>query len=126
MEFLYEGRTPWPFLILTVFLGGGAAWLTGRALALTWRPFVQAVIYALLLAAATRFLHFALGDGRLTSLYYYVVDAILLIAAASLGFRHTRARQMTTQYYWLYERTGPFSWRERGPEPAAGSTDASP
>jgi hypothetical protein len=22
---------------------------------------------------------------------------------------------MTTQYYWLYERTGPLSWRERVP-----------
>ena len=126
MEFLYEGRTLWPFLILTVFLGGGAAWLTGRAVALTWRPFVQAVIYALLLAAAVRFLHFALGGGRLTSLYYYAVDVALLVAAASLGFRHTRARQMATQYYWLYERTGPFSWRERSAEPVAGSTDASP
>ena len=27
----------------------------------------------------------------------------------------TRARQMARQYPWLYERTGPFSWRERKP-----------
>ena len=24
-----------------------------------------------------------------------------------------RARQMTTQYHWLYERAGPLTWRER-------------
>ena len=27
----------------------------------------------------------------------------------------TRAAQMATQYYWLYERTGPLTWRERAP-----------
>ncbi len=122
MEFLYEGRTVWPFLILTVFLGGGAAWLTGRAIALTWRSYVQAVIYALLLAAAVRFLHFALGGGRLLALDRYALDLIVLLAAASLGFRHTRAWQMSTQYRWLYERSGPLSWRERRTRP----DDASP
>ena len=28
----------------------------------------------------------------------------------------TRARQMARQYPWLYEQTGPFTWRERGPQ----------
>ncbi|WP_367116785.1 DUF6867 family protein, partial [Bauldia sp.] len=26
-----------------------------------------------------------------------------------------RAGQMTSQYGWLYERSGPFSWRSRPP-----------
>jgi hypothetical protein len=30
-----------------------------------------------------------------------------------LGYRTTRARQMTRQYPWLYERTGLLSWREK-------------
>jgi len=60
-----------------------------------------------------RFIHFALFEGTLLSLHYYIVDAVVILAIGSLGFRYTRARQMTTQYRWLYERTGPFSWRER-------------
>ena len=119
MDLLYQAR--W-FLILTVFLGGGAAWLTGRAVALTWRPYLQTVAYAFLLAAAVRFLHFALGGGRLLALDRYALDLIVMLIAGSLGFRHTRARQMSTQYRWLYERAGPLSWRER----RTGPGDASP
>jgi hypothetical protein len=37
---------------------------------------------------------------------------VLLIIGA-LGFQYRRARMMTAQYRWLYERTGPFSWREK-------------
>lgn len=102
------------FLLMTVFLGGGAAWLTGRAIAWTWRPFYQLVAYMLLLAAFLRFLHFALFQGTLLSLHFYLVDLAVLLAFASLGFRVTRVRQMVTQYRWLYERSGPLSWRERG------------
>ena len=42
-----------------------------------------------------------------------------LIAAATLGaillaaYHLTRARKMVQQYPWLYERRGPFGWRER-------------
>ena len=39
-----------------------------------------------------------------------------LLIIGSLGYRITRAHQMTTQYAWLYERTGPMSWRPRGAE----------
>ena len=37
----------------------------------------------------------------------------VLFAFAFAGWRYRRAMQMTTQYRWLYERTGPFGWRER-------------
>jgi hypothetical protein len=60
-----------------------------------------------------RFIHYALFHGTLLTVQYYVVDAIVLMVIGSLGFRYYRARQMSTQYRWLYERTGPFSWRER-------------
>jgi hypothetical protein len=43
----------------------------------------------------------------------------VLLVVGSLGFRYIRTRQMTSQYRWLYERTGPFSWRERAAQPNA-------
>ena len=38
---------------------------------------------------------------------------MILLISGLLGFRFKRASQMTTQYRWIYERTGPFTWRER-------------
>jgi hypothetical protein len=98
------------FIIVTVLLGGGAAWLSGRAVAETWRPYVQLLAYMLILAAAVRFIHYALFHGTLLSPAYYAVDFVILAAIASLGYRVTRARQMATQYHWLYTRRGPLSW----------------
>jgi hypothetical protein len=68
------------------------------------------VIYVLLLGMAIRFIHFALFDGTLLSLHYYIADTVFLAAFAWAGWRYTRTRQMTTQYYWLYRKTSPFSW----------------
>ena len=110
---LFIETSPWVFLVLTVIIAGGAACMAGRGLALTWRPFWQVVAYTLLLGCALRFLHFALFEGRLLSLHYYLTDTLVLMAAASLGYRLTRVRQMVTQYNWLYERSGLFSWREK-------------
>jgi hypothetical protein len=107
------------FLLVTVFLGGGAAWLSGRAIALTWRPYWQVVFYMLMLAAVVRFFSYALFEGTLLSLHYYVVDLIVLLAFSGLAFRVTRVWQMVTQYRWLYERAGPLAWRER-----PGASDA--
>jgi hypothetical protein len=101
------------FLILTVVLGGGAAWMAGRAIASTWRPAWQIVPYMALLGLAIRFLHYALFGGTLLSIHYYLVDTAVLLIAAFVGFRLMRTTQMVTQYRWLYERTGPFTWRER-------------
>ena len=101
------------FLLMTVFVGGGAAYLSGRAIAMTWRPFWQAIAYVVLLALATRFLHFALFEGTLLSFHYLVIDFVVLAIASVLGFRLMRVGQMVTQYSWLYQRSGPFSWRER-------------
>ncbi len=98
------------FLIVTIFLGGGAAWLSGRAIAETWRPYRQLLSYMLLLAAAVRFVHFALFNGTLLSLNYYLIDLVVLTSLASLGYRRMRVRQMATQYGWLYTRRGPLGW----------------
>ena len=102
------------FLIVTVVLGGGAAWLSGQAIAGTWRPYLQLLAYMLILAAAVRFAHYALFAGTLMSPAYFLADFVILSSFASLGYRTTRARQMATQYSWLYQRTGPLSWALRG------------
>lgn len=102
------------FLLITVFVGGGAAWMAGRGIALTWRPIIQIVFYMILMAGFVRFLHFALYEGTLLSLHYYLVDFIVLLALCFLGHRYTRTIQMTSQYHWLYEKTSPLSWREKG------------
>ena len=114
MTFLSDDG-PWVFLVLTVLIGGAGAFLTGRSLARGWKPYWRVFVYIALLAAAVRFFHYALFDGNLISLYYYLVTYALLLAAASLGFRFMRATQMVTQYRWLYERTSPLTWRARHP-----------
>ncbi|WP_230532498.1 DUF6867 family protein [Microvirga roseola] len=110
---LYEEPSIWLFLLITVIMGGWAAWMTGRAIAITWGPYWQLVIYLLLLGVAVRFIHYALFEGTLLSLQYYVVDTIVVLIIGSLGFQYNRAKLMTSQYRWLYERTGLFSWREK-------------
>ena len=112
MSFFYDDGF-WVFLVLTVIIGGGAAFLAGRGLARSWKPFGRVFFYMALLAAAVRFFHYALFDGNLLSLYYYLVSYTVLLAAGSLGFRSMRTTQMVTQYRWLYARTSPLTWRER-------------
>ena len=56
-----------------------------------------------------------LFGATLLSVYYYLVDTLVLVAAAYLGYRLRRTEQMTTQYSWIYERTGPLNWREKDP-----------
>jgi hypothetical protein len=102
-------------LLCTVLLGGGAAWLTGRAIAGTWRPAWQVVVYMLILGWAVRFIHMALFEGTLLSLHYYAVDAAFCLAFGFAGYRYTRAALMVRQYGWLNERAGPMRWRRRSP-----------
>src|SRR5215218_8148854 len=107
---LYASETWVQVLFVTVILGGGAAWLAGRAIAATWRPFWHAIAAMLLLAAAVRFVHFALFEATLISPLSYMADAAFLLAVGCLSWRHRLARQMVRQYNWLYEPAGPFSW----------------
>jgi hypothetical protein len=103
----------WVFSVVTVILGGGAAFLAGRGLARSWKPFPRLFFYIALLAFAVRFFHYALFDGTLGSLYYYLVTYAILLGAGALGYRAMRTTQMVTRYSWLYQRTGPLSWRDR-------------
>jgi hypothetical protein len=109
------------FLIVSIVLGGGAAWLTGRATARTWSSWWLLVLYVALLTVAVRFIHFSLFGGSFflpldtftRALYHGGIDFLILMAAAALGRQLTRARQMSAQYSFLYERAGPIGWRER-------------
>lgn len=103
----------WEFVFVTGILAGAGAFMTGRAVAQTWRPNATLVLYALLLAAATRFIHFALFSGSLLSLHYYVIDFIVIIAIAFVGKHVTRAGQMAGQYGFEYESRGSFSWAKK-------------
>jgi len=114
-DFLYEEHSFGVFILVTVILGGGAAALSGRAIASTWRPWGQVVAYSFILGGAVRFIHFALFHGTLLSLHYYLVDSAVCLMFALLGFRLTRAAQMVTQYRWLNVPDGPLRWRRKPP-----------
>jgi hypothetical protein len=124
MNGLYESETLLQVLFVTGIIGGGAAWLTGQATAATWRPFWHVVAYTLLLGCAVRFVHFALFEGALISPASYGADTLYLLILSAAAWRVTRAAQMATQYYWLYERTGPFTWRARAQNAAANGTNS--
>ncbi len=93
---IHEEQSFWLFFLITCLLGGWAA-----------------LLYMLPLGAAVRFIHYALFQGTLLSLHYYVVDTIVLIIIGSIGFRYTRTRQMVRQYSWLYEKSSPLSWKAK-------------
>jgi hypothetical protein len=103
------------FVLVTVILGGGAAWLAGRAIAQTWRPWWQGMLYMFMLGGAVRFIHSALFDGTLLSLPAYGLDTAVAIGFAGAGFCAMRRRQMATQYGFLMGATEPA--RQSAAEP---------
>jgi hypothetical protein len=102
------------FIFVTMILGGGTAWMTGRAVASTWRTPLQLAGYMVILSLAVRFIHFALFEGTLLSGYYFMIDFIVILIFAFLGMRFTRAGQIVRQYGFEYTRSGPFGWRRKG------------
>jgi hypothetical protein len=116
-DLLFEEHSLGIFLLVSVCMGGGAAWLAGRAIAATWRPWWHVVAYMLVLALAVRFIHFALFEAVFLSLHFYLVDFAVCLTFGLLGFRLMRVSQMVAQYGWINERGGPFGWRRRGDAP---------
>jgi len=111
--FLHEEDSFGVFILVTIILGGGAAALAGRAIALTWRPWWQIAVYMLILGGAVRFIHFALFGGTLVSVHYYLVDTVVCVAFGCIGFRVERAAQMVRQYRWINDPNGPLRWRRK-------------
>ena len=120
------GTNIWVFIAITVVVAGGAAWMTGQAIAGNWRPAWQLVPYTLLLGVSDRFLTYALFDGEILSTTGYAIDTAVIGFIAAVAFRVTRVRRMTAQYPWLYVPHTPLTWRERDtsspPDTAAGTT----
>ncbi|MFZ4807214.1 MAG: DUF6867 family protein [Hyphomicrobiaceae bacterium] len=101
------------FAVITVLLCGGAAWMTGQALARTWRELPLVLFYMALLGAVSRFFHWGLAGGSLLSVHYYLTDTAVLMLIAAVSWRLARTTLMVSQYPWLYRRTGPLSWTDR-------------
>ena len=114
------------WLALVLCLGGAGAMATGRALARTWQPSLRLIPYALLLAAASSFLCWALfgvpvipaarliaramaGDWGevLQGLSGLGMSFVLLLAMGAAGFTLTRGRQMRLQYPFMASRPAP-------------------
>jgi hypothetical protein len=108
----YLGSSLPVFLGLTILVMGGCALLTGQSLAQGWKPLGMVYAYALLIGLGDRFLVFALFDGVLLSPKGFIVHTAIIAVMADAAYRVTRARLMVSQYPWLYERSGPFGWRE--------------
>jgi hypothetical protein len=115
MGILYEHNIA-DFIIVTLFLGGGGAYQTGRAVALSWEPFARALLWMIPLACAVRFIHFAIFKGTLLSPWFYIVDLVVLLIFAALGHRLTRARQTAERYAWRVAADGAWSWRLKSGE----------
>jgi hypothetical protein len=126
------------FLLLSIVLGGSASMAAGRALASTWRPASHCIHYAIPIAAAIAFLHYALFQESVIPLYAigsafinlgadtkagivsllfnlrgFFALFVIHAAFALLGFRLTRTRQMAGQYSFAFKAQGPLSWRAK-------------
>lgn len=111
------GATLPVFIGITVVLIGFAAWMTGQGLARGWKPMWQMIPYGLLLGGADRFLTWGLFNEENTDILWllsgYLIDTAVISAIMFLAYRFTQSGKMVSQYPWLYERAGPFGWREK-------------
>ena len=106
------GSSPDVFLGLTVIIIGGAAIMTGGALADGWKSPWQVVFACFGLALADRFLVYALFGGELLSLSGFVIDFAVITAMALIAHRLTMVHKMVAQYPWRYQRESLWSYRE--------------
>lgn len=111
--FDWLGDTLFNVVLFNLVLVGPASFAAGQAVAATWRPWLQAVLYTALLSAGLRFLDYALAGGELLSLGGFAVGWAMQLAIAAFAYRLTRVRQMVRQYPWLYRRKGLLGWEER-------------
>jgi hypothetical protein len=101
------------FVGLTVVIMGGAAIMTGRALADGWKPPWQVVFACFGVTLADRFLVYALFGGELLSLSGFVIDFIVITVMALVAHRLTVVHKMVAQYPWRYQRESLWTYREK-------------
>jgi len=104
------GTSAGVFVGLTVVLFGLAAFRAGQAVAEGWHPAHDAVLAALGLTIADRFLACTLFNSPPLSVPAAAVAAAYLIAVALFAWRVTLARKMVRQYPWLYRPAGLLGW----------------
>ncbi|MES2906838.1 MAG: hypothetical protein V4691_07425 [Pseudomonadota bacterium] len=112
MTFIHEEASFWPFLILTIALGGWCAKVAGRKFAASWRPFYMLPVVILVLAFGIRFLHYGLYNATLFSLHYFLVDYAFALAFAIWGYFTKRSELMNGLYPWAFKRYCLVGWRE--------------
>lgn len=122
------GAEPLVFVFITLIVMGFAAWMTGQAIANTWRPAWQIIPYCLLLGFADRFLTWGLFEPEKPEVLFlwsgYLIDTSVLFVYAIVAYRLNQVRKMVSQYPWLYEKVGPFAWRPIGePSPSGVKKD---
>jgi hypothetical protein len=100
------------FIGLTLVLMGGAAILSGRAIAENWKPAWHAVAAAVGLAIADRFLTYALFGGELLNLPGFLVHFAVLAGLALLAWRIARVNRLCRQYPWRYARSSIVNYEE--------------
>src|SRR5438874_11453333 len=123
MDLFPDGRALFVFVLATVLMGGGAAWLAGRAMALAWRPWWRVALPMLLLGLAVRFIHYAVFRGMLLSLPHYLLDAAACLGFGLISFRVTRVGQMVTRYDWINERASLLGRRRRAQNGTGASNE---
>jgi len=99
------------FLWFTVIWMGGAALLTGRALALSWRPIWQVVLSCFGLGLVDRFFAYALFDASLLSVVGYMADTVTILGIGLFAYRVVHVSVIVRQYPWLFERTGWLTYK---------------
>lgn len=100
-----------PVFVILSLVFGLCSWLAGQAAARGWRSIKVALGYAVLIALADRFLLFALRGASLLDPTGFAIAIVMFLAVAALAFRWNQVDMMVSQYPWLYERSGPLSWR---------------
>ena len=111
------------FVLVTIILGGAASMAAGRALASSWRPIWHCILYAVPIAVAAGFLHYALFAESVIPLYAiakalfligeqpaaglaraiydlrgFAVGFVIQTILAIIGYLLTRRKQMARQY----------------------------
>ena len=101
------------FLVVTCLAGGGIAFASGRAIARAWRPYWRVLILALALGLVLRVAYWGFYQDALHAPRFFIADLLVLLVAASAGWRLMRTKQMVARYRWLYRQTSPFMWTNR-------------
>ena len=101
------------FVGMTLLVSGPAAFLTGQNQAEAWQPWWKVAFYVVILLIGQRFLAWSLFHAAALHPGSILLNGAILFGIAMAAWRATLARRMVRQYPWLYERTGPFGWREK-------------